>query len=567
MTRIVKIVLALVVLLQAGWAAGKVYPYRWIFVTRNLRSDGEVEQIRALLRTAAAHGINGMVLSAGLDRLERQPPDYIERVRKVKAICDQLHVELIPQIFSAGYGSGVLAFDRNLAEGLPVTGAAFVVRNGEARIDPDAAVRIVNGGLEDYRDNRVHGFPLAEQPGVISFVDTKVFHGGKASLRFESFTANESGHARLMQEVTVKPHRLYRFTCWVKTEGLTPARAFRIQVLAKEGGRTIAPVDLDVASTTDWRQVTLGFNSLGAESVRIYTGVWGAKSGKFWLDDLRMEEIGPTNVLRRPGTPFTVRSESSGAAYEESRDFAEVRDPELNFHFDHDAPPIRVTPGSRIREGERLLVDYYHGQGVNRGQVTVCMSEPKLYQIWGEQARRLHELLAPKKYLLSMDEIRAGGSDVACKQRHLTMGEILGDCFTRQFQMLRALEPEAEVWTWSDMLDPNHNAHGNYYLVDGDYTGSWQHVPGELRIMCWYYERREKSLAFFSGLGFTTAAGAYYDGTTLDNPKGWLETLDRTRGAVGIMYTTWQNRYDLMAPFGDLVSTADRPERPSAPGR
>ena len=83
----------------------------------------------------------------------------------------------------------------------------------------------MNGGLEDYKNNRVQGWPLAETPGTISFVDTKVFHGGRSSLRFENFAANEHGHGRLMQEVAVKPHRLYRFTCWAKTRDLTPSRA------------------------------------------------------------------------------------------------------------------------------------------------------------------------------------------------------------------------------------------------------------------------------------------------------------------------------------------------------
>ena len=94
---------------------------------------------------------------------------------------------------------------------------------------------------------------------------------------------------------------------------------------------------------------------------------------------------------------------------------------------------------------------------------------------------------------------RAGGSGVACKQRHMTMGEILGDCFTKQFQRLRALKP----------------------------------MPG-----C----GRGRTCSTRISLGFTTAAGAYYDGATLDNPQGWLEMLDRTKGAVGIMYTTWQDR-------------------------
>ena len=47
-----------------------------------------------------------------------------------------------------------------------------------------------------------------------------------------------------------------------------------------------------------------------------------------------------------------------------------------------------------------------------------------------------------------------------------------------------------------------------------------------------------------------------YDGDTLDNPKGWLEALDGTPGAIGIMYTTWQNKYGLLADFGDNLQAA-----------
>jgi len=104
------------------------------------------------------------------------------------------------------------------------------------------------------------------------------------------------------------------------------------------------------------------------------------------------------------------------------------------------------------------------------------------------------------------------------------------------------------------MLDPNHNAHGDYYLVDGDFAGSWKHVPKDMVIVCWYYDKRAASLEHFSKLGFRTLAGACYDADDLTNPKGWLEALDRTPQAVGIMYTTWQNKYGLLAAFGDLVS-------------
>jgi hypothetical protein len=52
-------------------------------------------------------------------------------------------------------------------------------------------------------------------------------------------------------------------------------------------------------------------------------------------------------------------------------------------------------------------------------------------------------------------------------------------------------------------------------------------------------------------------AGAYYDADNLDNPKAWLEALAATPGASGIIYTTWLNKYELLAPFGDLVSRSN----------
>ena len=250
---------------------------------------------------------------------------------------------------------------------------------------------------------------------------------------------------------------------------------------------------------------------------------------------------------------MNVRSERTGEVYEEGKDYGPIRDEHLDFRFDHDPPAIKLLSGGRIQEGERLKVSYYHGVGVNDGQVTACMSEPEVYEIWKKQAELMHRYLAPGKYLLSMDEVRAGGSCQACKGRHLSMAQMLGDCITKQVALLRQVNPKAEIFIWSDMLDPNHNAHGDYYLVDGDFTGSWQYVPKDLTIVCWYYEKRKESLEFFSSHGFKTLAGAYYDGDTLENPRGWLDALDKTPEAAGIMYTTWQAKYDLLGPFGELL--------------
>jgi len=539
---------------MGAFCEAKVYPYRWVYVSRSLRRDSDVEQVNEIVKTASEHSLNGMVLAAGLDRLDLQPEDYLRRLDEVKQISEENDIEIIPIIFSAGYGGAVLGHDRNLAAGIAVRDALFVVKNRKAQLIPEPHVEVMNGGFEEYEGNNLKGYRFHDRPGDVSFVDKDVFRSGKSSLRFENFGKYEHGHARVMQEVEVHPHRCYRLSCWIKTENLEPEGSFRIQVLTLDG-RNLAPWQPRISSTANWQKVVMGFNSLDYDKVRIYAGAWGGKSGKFWVDDFEIEEVALLNVLRRPGTPVTVKSEETGMVYEEGKDFAPIKDPKLNFRFDHEPPLIEILPGSRIKEGERLRVSYYHGMGVNRGQVSVCMSEPKLYEIWEEQVKLIHQHLAPSKYLLSMDEIRAGGSCEACKKREMTMAQILGDCITKQRQIIREVNPNAEIFIWSDMLDPNHNAHDNYYLVDGDFTGSWQYVPKDLIIVCWYYNKRNESLKFFSSLGFKTLAGAYYDGDTLDNPKGWLEALEQTPKACGIMYTTWRNKYELLAPFGNLVSS------------
>jgi len=261
------------------------------------------------------------------------------------------------------------------------------------------------------------------------------------------------------------------------------------------------------------------------------------------------------NLLRRPGCPLVVRDEASGVVYEEGRDYSRVEDIMLNFMFDHEGPEIELLPGSRIKEGTRLRVSFYQGTAIYQGQTPICMSEPAVYDIWRKQIRIYDKVFGANKYLLSADEIRVAASCQACTSRGLSAAEILGDCITRQVEMVREVNPKAELLVWSDMFDPYHNANQRdyYYLVDGDFYGSWNYIPRNLTILCWHYRQRENSLKHFSNLGYKTIAAAYYDSDNLDNVKGWLEALDQTEGALGIMYTTWLNKYELLDEFGELL--------------
>lgn len=532
-------------------SAAAPYPDRlvWVFGW-GLGQDNDVAEISRLVETAGRHGINGAVVSFGLDTLCKQPADYFRCLDEVKQACERNHVELIPAGFSVGYGGGFLSHDPNLAEGLPVEDAPFLVQGGEARLVAGESARITNGGFEEHAGNTLKGFGFHDQPGEISFVDSQVRHGGKASLRLENFTANPHGHARVMQKVTVRPHRCYRITIWVKTEGLQPVNAFRLLVLADE--RELAPREFHLAPTGDWRKFSMLFNSLEYDHVNLYAGLWGGKAGKIWLDDWQVEEVGPVNVLHRPGTPMAVRSEDGAVTYTEGKDYALSPGERLRpWRDDGEAAALKLPGGSRIRDGQRLRVSWYHSMIVNDSQVTVCMAEPAVYEIIDHEVRLLAERLHPRRVLLNMDEVRMGGTCRACAGRNL--GELLGECITREAQIIHRHLPQAEVYVWSDMLDPNHNAHGNYYLAKGDFTGSWQHVPKDLVIGVWGGEPREKSLRFFAGQGFRTLVACYYDADDLNEVKGWLRLARETPAVRGLMYTPWQKKYALLPAFGDLL--------------
>jgi len=543
-----------------------VYPLRWFYVSRGLTQDQHVEEIRGLVETAAEHGLNGMYLSAGFDSIDMKPDRYFRRLREVKQICEEKGVELVPRCLDIGYNGGLLAHDRNLAAGIPVKDSLFVVKGGRAAHMPDPPVKLANGGFEYFEKSAVRGFSFPGKVGEVVFPDKEVVREGKSSLRFEVPQDGVDSPARLFAELKVRPNRLYRISIWIKTEALDPSNPFgssRLRVNVLGGGeRQLTYFNPRLGHTNDWQEVKIGFNSRDYDTVDLQIGVWEGKTGKFWLDALKVEEMGLVNLLRRPGTPLVVIGESSGTVYQEGTDFERVEDPELNFRFDHDGPSISLTERSRIREGERLRVSFYHGVTVYRGQVTACMSESKLYEIWRRIVPLIDQHLGNSKYFFSVDEIRSGGSCQACRDRGMTMGEILGDSISKGVEIIRSVNPDAEVFVWSDMLDPNHNGGDRkgkyYYHVDQPFTGSWNHVPRDLIIACWYHKMRRESLSHFSRLGFRTFACGYYDKDNLDNDVTWLEALDETPGAKGIMYTSWLNRYELLGEFGDLV-TRPRP--------
>jgi hypothetical protein len=540
---------------QAGAAADlpAVAPLkdRWFFAFGYGRNRKDVDTIKALVDTAAEHGLNGMVLSSlDVESITRWSETDVALLREVSAHCERKGIELIPTGFSVGYGGSVLGYDRSFAAALPVT-LALQARGG-ALVPAPSTNLLANGDLKVRAGDRFQGFGFHDRPGLVSFADTNAAPG-RTAIRFEKFGDFPHGHGRIMQKVKVAAGRSYRFSCRIKTQELQPVAGLKAMIHVN--GRALAEVHPNVKPSQDWTEMTLDYLSGEPREVEVYVGLWEGKSGRFWLSDLSFRETGDlSDIPRREGTPLQLRSTERDRTFEEGKDFQPIRclpHPE----------PVLLPPGSAIRDGERLELACYKIPYVSHAwgkQISLCMSNPKLYDYWNTQVRRLYEVVKFKRFLLSMDEIRNGGGCAACRQRGLSMAEILGDCITRQRAILKGLDPEMEVLVWSDMLDPAHNAHADYYGVVGDFTGSWKHVPKDVVMMCWYHDLRDKSLPFFSNQGFRTFGAAYYDADDLTNPREWLASLRRTPQARGIMYTTWQKKYGLLGGFGDLVSAAQQ---------
>jgi hypothetical protein len=530
--------------------------YIWFQMTNPLTEDDYLAKGKELLTSAKSHGINGVVLAGGLDSISRWDEKRINRLREFKQHCDQLGIEVIPGIFSVGYGSPLI-FNPNLAAATPFNDIPYVARGNKATFQNGTNI-IKNPGFEiSDTKGQPNDFKLLEKINEIVFYDTREKHSGRASIRLENFNLNQWGHARLVQPVTLRKNSLYEISAWIKTENFDPPYTVNFKTLHNQ---TYQPLEMHERpklpeKTQDWTRHRMTFFSGENTSAWLYFGTWEAKSGKIWIDDIELKEINiATDVPLRPGTPIVVKSADRNITFEKGADY-EIP-PLTALYKGRTELVINIPSGSRISDGEKLIVSGYSVSKVDHEdgyQISVCMSEPELYEIWDSQVKILYSILKMKKAFLTMDEIRGGGGCKACQDRHMSMAQILGDCVHKEVAILRKYDPKMEIFIWSDMFDPNANAHDNYYKVVGSFDGSWKYVPKDVVMACWLYDRRKKSLSFFESEGFHTMGCPYYDKKSLDDTVGWFDDLANTKGSVGIMYTTWKYDFSFLNQFADYA--------------
>lgn len=549
-------------------ASGKpVLKYRWVYLALNFQVDENVPKAQEIMRRAAKAGYNGIVLADYkleiLDLLGDNKLRYTKNMGQIKLTAKELNLQLIPTLSGPGYASGILAHDPDLAEGPPVKNASFEVRNGQADIAPQSQPQLKNPGFEDANNNQFKGFDFQDGIGKSTYQDSQIKHGGNSSLRMEEIAANtpDNTNCRATQTVEVAPWRQYHVSVWTKTDKFDTVGNTRLAVIGYDG-KTLCFQDLRLQPNQDWTEQHVTFNSQSNTKVRIYFGVWGGGNGRLWWDDANLKETGVLNIVRRDECPIFVKSEE-GTAYIEGIDFDKVTDPKMgsvpwpgSFEIYHPWPKITITKNSRIREGQRLLVSYYPAAIVMSDQVACSLTDPETFKILENDVKNVHDLLEPKAYFWGHDEMRCAGWDMGAMKSGKTPGQLLADQFARCYAISKKQDPNADIYVWSDMFDPNHNAHADYYMVNGTLAESWKGVPKDVVIINWNSGQAKESGKFFADQGYHQVLAGYYDGPP-DAIRKWQSKVADLPGIDGAMYTTWVGNYADLEAFAKAAWGTD----------
>jgi hypothetical protein len=549
------VALALPYTAEAAPKTKNLFQRRYVLVFANLERDADRVKVTSIARRAAAAGYNGIVLGSRggeyIDLLTQTPAkSYADAFAELRKLTDTLHMALIPYAINAnevGYAAP------ELSEAIPCRETPFLVHNGIAEIAPAASPLLKNPGFESHDGNAPEAWGH-DKPGVITFVDDKIRHGGGASLRIQNTGVGDpkNGHGRLWQEANVRPFRAFEFSVWLKTQDLSDTEKLQFYFEGVDGGQPLVYANREagfgapVKATQDWTKYTVRFNSASNTKLELFFGIWSTQSrGTMWLDDADLHEVGLYQTVRRDSLPLTVVSADGAQTYEEARDYV-VADGRLT-----------IPEGSRIVEGERLKLSWYQ-RAEMIGPPFANASHPRYFEIQRVITEKLDTLfLHPPGFMMTYDEWRVANWDPS--GGNITSGEYVAKTTRQSTELLKRINPDYELYVWSDMFDPNENALEKYYMANGPLTGSWKGLSKDTVIMTW--DGGAKALKFFSDLRMKQVIGGYY--SSMGNVGEWLDAVDEVeaKGAEGIegfMYTTWDDNFADMERVAELIKSRGR---------
>ena len=182
----------------------------------------------------------------------------------------------------------------------------------------------------------------------------------------------------------------------------------------------------------------------------------------------------------------------------------------------------------------------------------------EVFEIMERSAAAIATDLAPKLWILSFDEVRSGGGCVNCRKIG-GMAQIYARCAERALAIVRRHRPDAEVYVWNDMVDPECQKDGGW--SQGLYSpiaGVWDMLPPGLGIACWT-ANRESALRFATECGRRTFIAGYYGRKMMDADREWVRLAKSIPGCDcrGMMYTQWGQGFSQLEEFAAAVRDED----------
>jgi hypothetical protein len=522
-------------------------PELWFYASYNLQVQDNVAAVIALLDRAAAAGYHGVVLAdfkISLAQTDFPSEQWRPNVAEVLEHAESLGIEVVPAIFPFGYSEGILYSQPDMAEGLPVVDAPLVASGG-VLVPAGGSSVLDDGGFEDTAGVTFTAWDWQDDGRLLA--DPTEAHAGSTS----AHVVAGKGNARVVQALRVEPRRQYHASYFVKTRGWSGG-GFQVIALDTTTGVT-RNYDLPVVtSDQDWTRYDFAFITGESTTLSLYAGVWTESEGDLWIDDMAVEETAFHNLIRRDGAPLELRC-AGGTVLEEGVDFDGAVDPQIASAFDDwHTPP---TPSTTLADGSSVLASFYAVTPIYGYQVGACLTEPAVRTWMEENLAAVLDLFPDAHgFFLGYDEMRHMDTCAACRARGLSPGALLATHAADAIALLQTGRPDAVPYVWSDMFDPYHNAHDNYYLVEGDISGSWEGLSPDTVVMNWNLGN-EDSLRFFADLGHEQIIAGYYDSG--DGYASAQAELGAGRDLVrGLMYTTWSNDWSQLETYAEGARAA-----------
>ncbi|HEX2976547.1 MAG TPA: glycoside hydrolase family 20 zincin-like fold domain-containing protein, partial [Bacteroidales bacterium] len=252
------------------------------------------------------------------------------------------------------------------------------------------------------------------------------------------------------------------------------------------------------------------------------------------------------NAIITDAAPVVVTNKSGDKKYVEGNDYKVIPgDPLLTgdiwtgkpfYPTGRKATSLQVIPGSRISEGDELLLSYNYA---TPGSLSCCPSEPLYRDLMRKSIHNVVKCMKCNYIHIGHDEPQALNRDSRCMSRGLSNAEIYVDDIKRMREYALEASPKCRIMMWDDTLNPYANAPGLQL------EKAAQLLPRDIIMCTWAYgypgdnERIQKAIDFWTKLGFDITGSPWYNP---DNARYWAQSLIEHKDCghiMGSFYTAW----------------------------